>query len=74
MCSRPCSCCSLPRVEEALRGVRLGDDDALGAACAAASERGRPLSENAYKLQMLPVAIRRAVLMAAGRSVEAKNR
>jgi xanthine dehydrogenase YagS FAD-binding subunit len=61
----------LPRVEEALRGVRVTDEAALGAACAVASERGRPLSDNAYKLRLLPVAVRRAVLKAAGRSMEA---
>jgi xanthine dehydrogenase YagS FAD-binding subunit len=57
----------LATVEEALAGANLDDDGALRAACATASEGARPMSENAYKVKLLPVAVRRAVLIAAGR-------
>ncbi|MBK9187524.1 MAG: FAD binding domain-containing protein [Phycisphaerales bacterium] len=61
----------LPGVDAALKGVDLDDDKALRAACAKATEGARPLSQNAYKLTLLPVAVRRAVLVAAGKKVEA---
>lgn len=57
----------LSNVEEALAGVNLDDDAALRAACAKAAEGARPMSQNAYKTKLLPVAVRRAVLIAAGR-------
>jgi xanthine dehydrogenase YagS FAD-binding subunit len=57
----------LTNVEEALAGVSPDDDGALRAACAKAGEGARPMSENAYKVKLLPVAVRRAVLIAAGR-------
>jgi xanthine dehydrogenase YagS FAD-binding subunit len=61
----------LPDVEAALRGVDVDDEDALHRACGLAARGARPLSDNAYKLDLLPVSIRRAVLRAAGRNVEA---
>ncbi len=57
----------LASVEEALAGVTLDNDGAIRAACAMASEGARPMSQNAYKVKLLPVAVRRAVLIAAGR-------
>ncbi|MHC5005397.1 MAG: FAD binding domain-containing protein [Planctomycetota bacterium] len=63
----------LPRVEQALRGVAIGDDDGLAAACALASDGAKPLSDNAYKLKLLPVVVRRAVLVAAGRTAEVES-
>lgn len=60
----------LPRVEESLRGVRVSDDGALRAACAGAAAGATPMSGNAYKVRLLPVAVRRAVLRAAGRHFE----
>ncbi len=60
----------LPDVERALRGVRVDDEDELRDACAIASEGANPLAQNAYKLKLLPVAVRRAVLKAAGRTPE----
>jgi xanthine dehydrogenase YagS FAD-binding subunit len=60
----------LPKVEEALRGVSLDDDAALRKACAAAVDGAKAMSENAYKLKLLPVAVRRAVLIAAGKKTE----
>lgn len=57
----------LPRVERALRGVRVDDDDAIARACAEAGAGARPMSDNAYKVQLLPVAVTRAVARALGR-------
>jgi xanthine dehydrogenase YagS FAD-binding subunit len=61
----------LPNVERALNGVDVDDEKSLRAACAMASDGAEPLSNNAYKLKLLPVAVRRAVRIAAGRKVEA---
>jgi xanthine dehydrogenase YagS FAD-binding subunit len=58
----------LPKVEEALQGVSIEDDAALRKACALSTEGAKPMTENAYKLKLLPVAVRRAVLVAAGRA------
>lgn len=60
----------LPKVEAALKGLSAGDDDAIRKACAIATEGAKPLSENAYKLRLLPVVIHRAVVRAAGRQLE----
>lgn len=60
----------LPGVEAALKGVSLDDDAALRAACAKSIDGARPMTENGYKLKLLPVAVRRAVLAAAGRKTE----
>ncbi len=60
----------LKRVEFALRGVNPNDDAALRSACAIAAEQTQPMSQNAYKLTLLPVAIRRAVRKAAHLDVE----
>ncbi len=60
----------LPAVGQALRDVSIDDDAGLKAACARATQGAAPMSDNAYKLKLLPVAIRRAVLKAAGKEVE----
>ena len=60
----------LPKVEAALRGVSVDDATALAQACAKAADGARPMSDNAYKVRLLPVAVRRAVLIAAGRRAE----
>jgi xanthine dehydrogenase YagS FAD-binding subunit len=60
----------LPRVEAAFKGVSLDDDAALRRACAAAVDGAKPMTDNAYKLRLLPVAVRRATLIAAGRRTE----
>jgi xanthine dehydrogenase YagS FAD-binding subunit len=60
----------LPNVEAALKGVSLDDDAGLRKACAVSIEGAKPMSENGYKLKLLPVAVRRAVLIAAGRKTE----
>ncbi|MHC4448023.1 MAG: FAD binding domain-containing protein, partial [Planctomycetota bacterium] len=61
----------LPQVEAALRGVRVDDESGVERACRWAVEGTRPLADNGYKVKLLPVAVRRAVLKAAGRKVEA---
>lgn len=60
----------LPSVAEALKGVSVGDDAALRKAAALSTEGAKPMRDNAYKLKLLPVAVRRAVLKAAGRDPE----
>jgi xanthine dehydrogenase YagS FAD-binding subunit len=60
----------LPKVEAALRGVSVADDDAIRKACAVATEGAKPMTDNAYKLRLLPVAIHRAVVRAGGRQLE----
>lgn len=60
----------LPNVEAALTGVRIGDEAALKKACDLASAGAKPMSQNAYKTKLLPVAVRRAVLRAAGKLQE----
>jgi len=56
----------LPRVEAALVGVRPGDHDELRAAAAVAGEGATPMRDNAHKVRLLAVAVRRAVRDAAG--------
>lgn len=60
----------LPKVEAALKGVSSGDDEAIRKACAVGTEGAKPMTDNAYKLRLLPVAIHRAVVKAAGRELE----
>lgn len=62
---------ALPNAEKALAGVSVGDDAALRKACDVAADGANPMSQNAYKTKLLPVAVRRAVLRAAGRLEEA---
>lgn len=61
---------ALPKVEAALKGLSAGDDAAIRKACAVATEGARPMTDNAYKLRLLPVAIHRAVVKASGRQLE----
>ena len=51
--------------EAALRGGRV-DEDAADRAARAALADARPLAENAYKVRLLEVALRRAILGAGG--------
>jgi xanthine dehydrogenase YagS FAD-binding subunit len=60
----------LPDVARALTRVNLDDAAALRRACARATRKSLPLSQNEYKLKLLPVVVRRAVLQAAGRGEE----
>jgi xanthine dehydrogenase YagS FAD-binding subunit len=61
---------ALPKVAAALKGVNPGDEAALKKACAGAVEGAKPMSGNAYKLRLLPVVVRRAVLTAVGKLPE----
>ena len=55
----------LPDVAAALDGVHVLHEDIIDEACALATRGAEPMSDNAYKLKLLPVAIRRAVQQAA---------
>lgn len=57
----------LDNVAEALQGVSVDDEAALRKACGHAISGATALTQNGYKLKLLPVAVRRAVLVAAGR-------
>jgi xanthine dehydrogenase YagS FAD-binding subunit len=54
-----------PEAEAALKGQSLHDETAEKAATAALS-KATPLSQNAYKVQLARVAVKRAILKAAG--------
>lgn len=56
----------LPQVERALAGLTLPDRSGLRRACETAVAGAKPMSGNAYKLKILPVAVARAVFRAAG--------
>jgi len=60
----------LPAVERALVGVDVDNRTGLDRACAHATSGANPMSGNAYKLKLLPVVIRRAILRAAARHAE----
>jgi len=60
----------LPKVSAALAGVKVTDEAALKNACAAAAEGAKPMTDNGYKVKLLSVAVRRAVLKAAGKLME----
>jgi xanthine dehydrogenase YagS FAD-binding subunit len=57
----------LPKVAEALKGVDVNDDSALRKACESAAEGAKAMRDNAYKITLLPVTVRRAVLRAVGK-------
>lgn len=63
----------LRNVANALRNVDVSDAEALSKACAKASEGARPMTDNAYKVKLLPVAVKRAVLIAAGKKLEVES-
>ena len=54
----------VPEAEKALVGKSIDEETALAAGTAAVSE-ARPLSQNAYKIQLARVAVKRALLKAA---------
>lgn len=60
----------LPKVEAALKGVKVSDNAALEKACALAVEGAKPMSDNAYKVKLLPVAVKRCIQKAAGLTPE----
>jgi xanthine dehydrogenase YagS FAD-binding subunit len=55
----------LPEVERRLVGVRVDNERAVTEACSVAAEGAQPLAQNAYKVALLPVAVKRAVFDAA---------
>lgn len=59
----------LRSVERALDGVSIDDEAGLRAACAKSTNGAQPMSDNEYKLKLLPVAVYRAIRKAAGRPV-----
>ncbi|MFO0826760.1 MAG: FAD binding domain-containing protein [Phycisphaerales bacterium] len=61
----------LPAVEKALVGAKIDDAASVRQACMKSVDGAQPMSQNAYKVKLLPVAVHRAVLGAAGRDVEA---
>ena len=63
----------LRNVAGALRGVDVANDAALTKACATAAVGARPMTDNGYKVKLLPVAVKRAVLLAAGRKLEVES-
>lgn len=60
----------LRRVEIGLVGVGINDDERIRRACQTAVNGAAAMSDNAYKLAMLPVAIHRAVTRALGRPTD----
>lgn len=60
----------LPDVADALAGVSIDDDKSLLAAAARSTNGAAPMTDNSYKLTLLPVAVYRATLIAAGRTPE----
>jgi xanthine dehydrogenase YagS FAD-binding subunit len=54
-----------PEAESVLKGQSVGEETAQKAATAALSN-AKPLSQNAYKVQLARVAVKRAILKAAG--------
>jgi len=60
----------MPHVEEALIGVDPDDEQALRHACSVATKGAKPMTDNRYKVRLLPVVVRRAVRKAAGLHVE----
>lgn len=63
----------LRNVAGALRGVDVSNDAALTKACASAAVGAKPMTDNAYKVKLLPVAVKRAVLLAAGKKLEVES-
>jgi xanthine dehydrogenase YagS FAD-binding subunit len=61
----------LPQVEAALKGVSLTDAEAITKAADLAGEGAKPMSQNAYKVRLVRVVVRRAIFKAAGIKVEA---
>ncbi|MBL1219160.1 MAG: hypothetical protein D8M59_16910 [Planctomycetes bacterium] len=56
----------MPQVERALAGINVKDTQRVRQACDLAIRGAQPMSNNAYKLRILPVAVSRAVRLAVG--------
>jgi xanthine dehydrogenase YagS FAD-binding subunit len=59
---------STPAAEQSLAGKAITEETAAAAADAALKD-ARPLSQNAYKVDVAKVAVKRAILRAAGMRV-----
>lgn len=57
---------ALPAVGAALKGVDPKDERALTEACAQAGKGAKPMRDNGYKVGLLGVAVKRAVMRAVG--------
>ncbi len=57
----------LPRVADALRGVKVDDDAAIAKAASLAAEGATPMRDNGHKVALLVASVRRATLRALGR-------
>ena len=60
----------LEETARALVGVDVEDDKSVRAACERSIHGAKPMSDNAYKLQLLPIAVHRAVRLAAGLAID----
>ena len=63
----------LMKVEQQLAGKSMTDAAALQQAAAAAGDGASPMTDNQYKVRLLSVAVRRALLKAAGLNSEVPN-
>lgn len=59
----------LPKVEEALRGLKIDDEAGIAAAAALSVVGAKPMRDNASKLALLVTSVKRATLKALGRPV-----
>lgn len=62
---------TLPKVETALKGVSVTDADAITKAAELAGDGAKPMTDNAYKVRLVRVVVRRAIFRAVGINVEA---
>lgn len=63
----------LPKVEDALKNVAIDDDAAIKRACSLSIEGAEAMTDNEYKLKLLPVAVHRAILKAVGRKMQVQE-
>ncbi len=61
----------LPKVEAALKGIAITDTDAITKAAELAGDGAKPMTDNAYKVRLVKVVVRRAIFRAVGINVEA---
>jgi len=60
---------ALSAVEEGLVGRSVDDEESIAKACLQAGAKATPMRENAYKVHLLNVCVKRAVLKALGKPV-----
>jgi xanthine dehydrogenase YagS FAD-binding subunit len=64
---------ALPKVADALKGLSVDDDAGIAKAAALAAEGAKPMSENGYKVRLLPVAVKRAIMKPRARPWRSKH-